>query len=363
MVNTFKQSLQADLNPINNIDETEIFLKNLGLFPIPENIQVSISKDEKFLNFRLKSDGDLKHILFQLPLIEKNLSSLKNNPNYDALLERYTLYSNEYIYEIKNYALQERKFLQERFPGLVFNIKIRLKSYDSYINKLNGNIEKGKSPYINDIMAERIILSEYIGSTDEQMLTALCDDVARALYDFRINTNFRVQPEHSLSEKEYISKDYISHPKENGYQALHILMQNKNNHDFTYETQIKTFRMEHMSKTCSEIAHTKYKPRTLNELSATQVPLYVIVTQFTDSEGNPIVLDVTFNDRFYHFYNTLLNNSQISEQERTIPVTYENYKKELYEIEQSLGVSFKEIRERIKNIKSKEKTNEDNIKY
>ena len=37
-----------------------------------------------------------------------------------------------------------------------FNIKIRIKSYDSYINKLNENILKGKDPYINDIMYSSI---------------------------------------------------------------------------------------------------------------------------------------------------------------------------------------------------------------
>lgn len=360
MSDKLKKSLKAEVKPFTILNETETLLKSLGLFPLPENIEAYISEDKKYLNLRLKSVNNINHILFQLPLEEKDLSYLKSHPNYDELLERYTLYTTEYMHEIKNYALQERIYLQEHFPGLIFNIKIRLKSYDSYINKLNTNIKDGKSPFINDIMAERIILSEYKDSKDENLLICLCNEVARALYDFRINTNFRMKPESFMSEKEYVSKDYIEKPKENGYQALHILMQNKYNHDFTYETQIKTFEMEHISKTCSEIAHNKYKPRVLNDLAATKVPLYTVITQFNDSVGNPIILDADFEERFYHFYNTSLNNHQEDAEYRSIPISYENYKRELHEIENLLGFSLKEIREKIKNTMDIKKT--DNIR-
>ena len=85
-------------------------------------------------------------------------------------------------------------------------------------------------------MAERIIISEYNGSTDESILKDMCDQVSKALYDFRIQTNFRMkkdlEPNKANSDKEYVTKDYIAHPKDNGYQSEHILMEHKKNNNF-----------------------------------------------------------------------------------------------------------------------------------
>jgi len=242
--NNFKMSLRevipSSINSnFHNSNETNL-LSKLGLFPLPENVQASISNDEKYLNLKLKDSPTEKHLLFQFPLEDHDLSALNARPDYQELINRYHLYINDYVDEIKKYATLERMYLQKKFPGLIFNIKVRLKSYHSYINKLNENILTGKDPYINDIMAERIIISEYNGYQDEKLLTDMCDKVAKALYDFRIQTDFRMKKDidcqEAISEKEYITKDYIKYPKDNGYQSIHILMENKYNKDFKYET-------------------------------------------------------------------------------------------------------------------------------
>lgn len=362
--NSFKSALKVNtpttvnstLN--NNSTNTNLLLLKLGLFPIPENVQASISEDQKYLNIKLKDlDANSNHLQFQFPLEENDLSALKNREDYQELVNRYHLYINDYMDEIKKYAILERAYLQESFPGLVFNIKIRIKSYDSYINKLNENILKGKDPYINDIMAERVIISGYNGSTDESLLTDMCDKIAKSLYDFRIQTNFRmkkdVDPSESLSEKEYITKDYITHPKSNGYQSIHILMENKNNKDFTYETQIRTLEMEAISKTSGEIAHNKYKPRLLNDLSPNKVPIYSEISCFTDEFGNPEIVDIPLDNRFYHFYNSeKTDHSHLKENSN--PITYKRFREEQYKLESLLGIQFKEIRQRLRNL-NKEK--------
>lgn len=189
--------------------------------------------------------------------------------------------------------------------------------------------------------------------------------VAKALYEFRIDTNFRmkkdIEPNAANSNKEYITRDYILHPKKNGYQSLHIQMENKDNPDLDYESQIRTLFMESQSKSSNEIAHNVYKPRLLNDLSVNRVPSYSVITPFNDSFGNPIIYDVPFKERFYHYYNTSLNNHELDSSERTVQITYDNYKKELYKIEQSLGVTFKNLRTRIRNCQNLNisKTNEE----
>lgn len=359
MNNNFKKNLEVNVPSLNSLNETDLLLSKLGLFPIPENVHAELSDNNKYLNIQLKSSGDTnEHLLFQFPLEENDLFALKNRPDYQELLNRYHLYTNDYVDEVKKYAVLERAYLQEKFPGLVFNIKIRIKSYDSYIKKLNENISKGKDLYINDIMAERIIISEYNGSKDEALLKDMCDQVAKALYDFRIETNFRmkkdIEPNEANSDQEYITKDYISHPKDNGYQSIHILMENKNNKDFTYETQIRTFEMESISKTSGEIAHNKYKPRLLNDLSPNRVPIYSEVTSFVDDFGNPILLDVPFKNRFYHFYNSeRADHSHLKG--KSNPITYKKFREEQYELESLLGIEFKNIRQKLRDLNEKDK--------
>ena len=360
--NNFKKNLKCDVSSNNSISSSNFdknsILSELGLLNVSENLQVSISDDNKYLNLRLAntSDDSLNHLLFQLLLVENQLSYLKNHPDYQDLLNRYQLYTKEYIDEIKEYALKENEFLKERFPGLVFTIKIRTKSYESYITKLDHNIENGKSPYINDIIAERIIITEYKNCKSEKVLKKVCYDVAKALYDFRINTNFRMKEDinsnRSNSDKEYITRDYIECPKPNGYQSLHIQMDSKNNKDLNYETQIRTLYMESQSKSSNEIAHNKYKPRLLNDTSSLRVPSYSVIPPFPNPEtGKYEVYDIPRNERFYHYYNTSLNNHGLSSSKRTLPITYENFKNELYKVEKNLGMSFKDLRAKIRNCK------------
>lgn len=360
--NNFKENLKYEVSCKNNISSSNFdknsILSELGLLNISKNLQVNISYDNKYLNIRLAgtSDNSSNHLLFQLPLIENQLSYLKNTPDYQDLLNRYQLYIKEYIDEIKKYALQEHEYLKEKFPGLVFTIKIRTKSYESYITKLDNNIENGKSPYINDIIAERIIITEYKNCSSDNVLKKVCYDVAKALYDFRINTNFRMKEDvnsnRSNSDKEYLTRDYIECPKPNGYQSLHIQMESKKNKDLDYETQIRTLYMESQSKSSNEIAHNKYKPRLLNDTSSLRVPSYSVIPPFPNPEtGKYEVYDIPSDERFYHYYNTSLNNHELSLSKRTLPITYENFKNELYQVEKELGISMKELRTKIRNCK------------
>ena len=384
--NNFKSSLKYDVSsrlevPTQNIDKTNTILSSLGLFPIPENVQVTVSPDGSYLNIKLKDSDKEKHLLFQFPLEELDYSELHKRNDYAELLSRYHTYINSYVDEIKKYSLLERQFLQEKFPNLVFNIKVRIKSFDSYMEKLSKNISNGKTPYIKDIIAERIILSsiksperdllkekyannpeklEELYKQDEQELRRMCDDVAKALYDFRINTNFRmktdVAPNKSNSDKEYITKDYISVPKDNGYESIHIIMENIKNKYFTYETQIRTLEMESMSKSSGEIAHNKYKPRLLNDKSPNRIPKYFEVTAFKNSDGNYEMFEVPFENRFYHFFNSEKTDHTHIDKDR-VPITYDLYTNEQYELEQALNMSFKDLSSKLREC-SKSKNRE-----
>lgn len=349
-INTFKESLKANISNtkeenLNNQDELTPLLKALDLFPLPQNVEANISDDKKYLNIKLKETKNEQHISYQFPIEPLDLSALESRDDYQELSDRYSIYTNDYVDEIKKYAIMERAYLQERFPSLVFSLKIRLKSRESYMKKLNKNILEGKSPYINDIMAERIVISKYNDSDDEKILVPMCEEVKNALCDFRKNTNF----------KETLTKNYIVHPKENGYKSIHVLMEDIHNPDLTYETQIRTFDMENISKTSGEVAHNKYKPRILNDLSANRVPIYSEVTNFTDEFGKPIMIDLGFDYRFYHFYNSNKNNHSDKKNLHALPITYKRFRNEQYQLEDSLGLKFKDLRKKLRDLSLKNK--------
>ena len=161
-----------------------------------------------------------------------------------------------------------------------------------------------------------------------------------------------VNSNRSNSDKEYLTRDYIKCPKPNGYQSLHIQMESKKNKDLNYETQIRTFYMESQSKSSNEIAHNKYKPRLLNENSLLRAPLYSVIPPFKDPEtGKYEVYDISKEERFYHYYNTSLNNHELNLSKRTLPITYKNFKNELYHVEKRLGISLQDLRTKIRDCK------------
>lgn len=352
--NLFKQSLKVDVNPsfINDVFD------KLDLQNLPSHIKCNI--DDTYLKIKLAenspdwdefSDENEKlnsHLIFKIPLKEESLNYYYSSPLLEDLSNRYELYSIDYKDKIIDYSERERKFLQENFPTLIFNIKIRMKSKSSYEKKLNDKIKNQENVLIDDIIAERIIISSFNGSTDSKVLEDACYEVAKALYDFRINTNFKmkkvdVQDNDGKTDKPYLTKDYISHPKEkSGYQSLHIRVKDETNPDCCYETQIRTYDMEYHNSKNSDAAHKKYKPRLLNDLSIFKVPKYSEVTNFFDESGQPIILNVSTRNSFYHFYN----------------VPFEKYKSELNAVEKF--VSFKDLRKKLKSlIIDKENMNKD----
>ena len=116
--------------------------------------------------------------------------------------------------------------------------------------------------------------------------------------------------------------------------------------------------MESISKNSGEIAHNKYKPRLLNDLSPNRVPLYSEISCFTDETGNPIIVDIPLDNRFYHFYNSEKTDHSNSI-EKSIPITYSRFRDEQHELEELLGITFKELRQRLQKINSKNKEKEE----
>ena len=284
-------------------------LKFLELDNLPEDIEFNISKDLKYINFKIKDSSETdKHLTFQVPIKEEDFSFYKNHPQSDYINNRYDTYDIDYQAQIEEYAQNEKRFLNEKFPNINLYTRIRMKSRPSYQKKINDRIKKGLGYIIDDIIAERIIISNVDGNEDPKLLEDACYTVAQALEEYRNNyTNFKLKDikiigDSGKSDKNYITKDYISHPKPSGYKSLHIITENKDNPDFTYETQIRTYDMEQASKLDSKISHKNYKHRFFDDSSILKVPKYIDVTNFKESNGDPLVYKVPIKYAFHHYY-------------------------------------------------------------
>ena len=261
-------------------------------------------------------------------------------------MNRFELYDLDYLSQIEEYAKNEKKFLNEHLPEILLYTRIRMKSRPSYQKKINDRIRENKPFLIDDIIAERIIISEVNGSTDPKVLEEACYRVAEALEEYRKSTNFRLKDieitgNSGKSDKSYITKDYIKNPKPSGYQSLHIITENQKNPDFSYETQIRSSFMEKAAKSDSKISHQNYKTRYFDDTSVLRVPRYIDVTNFKDEFGDPMVYRVPMQYAFHHYYGEMIETYREELSNLQKYVNLEDLKQKLKSVPLDLLPSFK----------------------
>ncbi|MBR6505137.1 MAG: hypothetical protein IKT41_05500 [Clostridia bacterium] len=273
------------------------------------NCSISLEKVEKkhseekddFILIKLKNVT--QPIKFRVPAKKTDLSIYQTSPDYDTLNYRYDLYNTIYRDRIIKQFIEEKLFLQERFPNVVFNTKIRQKSKFSYEDKIIERMIENqylsacskKSYFIKDVIAGRHIISSIDGNTNPNVLTNLCYEFEQALQEFRTSkkgNDFNI----------VLKKDYITNPKENGYQSIHLINEDTTNPDCIYETQIRTFDMEEQSKNDEKIAHDTYKPRIIDQYAPLKVPIYTSITPFKDNNNALHIITLPPDEAFYHFY-------------------------------------------------------------
>jgi GTP pyrophosphokinase len=164
-----------------------------------------------------------------------------------------------------NFAKPVRKRLQEL--ELTYEMKARIKSDYSIWNKM---ISKNVSfEDIYDIFAIRIIF-EPTGDVDEKNL---CWDIYSLITDI-----YQIRPDRI--------RDWVSHPKANGYQALHLTVMGPDGQ--WIEIQIRSRRMNEIDER-GFAAHWKYKENSVEEDTELDKWLATI-TEILESP-NPNTLD------------------------------------------------------------------------
>lgn len=226
-------------------------------------------------------------------LTPKQQEKLKKRQKIIALYDRYKKVYLKYYVAILE---QENEALKNAFPNVEFTIMSRVKSKNNYMDKLS---RKGR---VQDIFGDKIIILSADGKTDEETLSS----VAYKIEDFltTYNPNIRELPERR--------KDYIAHPKDNGYSSLHltrVVRIPEERFAFYRETQIKTFRMRETEKSGSAGHSTVYKSnrnyflnRIINPESAEYfLPLYMHFEFDKQSRMEKLVPD-SFENRFRYYF-------------------------------------------------------------
>lgn len=164
-----------------------------------------------------------------------------------------------------NFAKPVRKRLQDL--ELMYEMKARVKSIYSIWNKMS--VKNVLFEDIYDIFAIRIIF-EPTGDVDEKNL---CWDIYSVITDI-----YQIRPDRI--------RDWVSHPKANGYQALHLTVMGPNGQ--WIEIQIRSKRMDEIDE-LGFAAHWKYKENKVEEDSELDKWLATI-TEILESP-NPNTLD------------------------------------------------------------------------
>lgn len=226
---------------------------------------VSYSKDPRVTVLKLADRLEIMRVLEMFPKLDRERKILETLMLYIPLAHQlglynmkselediYFKYSNPVEYRAITNKLKagelDRKKLMDQFveplkqqlldEGIKYKVKIRTKTAYSIWRKM----QKQKVPFegVFDVFAMRFIID---CEPDKEIEHALCWKVF------------------SLVTKEYESdlrrlRDWISNPKPNGYESLHITVKNSNN--VYLEVQIRTKRMDDWAEN-GMASHWAYK--------------------------------------------------------------------------------------------------------
>ena len=201
------------------------------------------------------------------------------------MYSNYSKYLSTFIPIYLNELNKEYNALLNHFPDIHFETIARIKNPTSYFEKVD---KKPGNYTFSDIYANKYVIYSVNGSKNEQLLIQACYEFYKFLIEYNNNC------ENILTEET----DYISFPKPNNYQALHLKFQNTISKDFRFETQIKTEKMRWNEK-FGEASHTRnYKKR--HNISLESLPLFI--KPVLNEDGSSTFKIQTKEDSFYEYY-------------------------------------------------------------
>lgn len=205
-----------------------------------------------------------------------------------SLLAKRSHYIYEFLPDYLRYLKDEYNTLHRAFPNVDIIPSARIKSYSSYYNKALKVAESTVLKDIHDIFANRYIVNSVDGSYRDE-------DIIPVLYKIK---DFLDVAFDDVSNVQDRTKDYISNPKQDSYQAIHITRYHKDNKFYTSETQLQSASMRECSHSGSASHVNVYKKRVPGK---TSVPLYLEYV-FDDNGFCTEVKQMSVKKSFEYFF-------------------------------------------------------------
>lgn len=203
--------------------------------------------------------------LFAIKTELEDLSFKYEHPNaWNRLTEQINATAREREDIFNHFSAPIRKALDDM--GLKYSAKARVKSVYSIWNKMETKHIPFEEVY--DLYAARIIFD----CDDPAKEKAICWQIYSAITDI-----YRLHPDRT--------RDWISNPKANGYQALHLTVMGPDGN--WVEVQIRSRRMDEIAEK-GFAAHWKYKVGEGDEESELNVWLSTIKDILNDPEPNAL---------------------------------------------------------------------------
>ena len=216
---------------------------------------------------------------------------------HSNLLLRYSTYlsSNDFLDSVSDDMAQFRKQIVSQYSDITLTVTGRIKSIVRLEEKFNGYIiefcsnfyrshncfpsEEEMSEYLQrfkDLIAYRIIISVpnqcLKGRNKNKLEIDYLYKIANSLPAFFTKRGYSIEnaptvvgvrATHKKSkltqENKKFFKDYIVQPKDNGYQSLHINLEDNHSHFSNIEIQLRTFEMDCFAELDENVNHTFYE--------------------------------------------------------------------------------------------------------
>ncbi len=180
----------------------------------------------------------------------------------------YTVISSGYFLPMREKISTIRKDLSTKELKSYFTIILcRQKAWESALRKIIKYYFEGKSIFLYDIIALKVIIDSNQKEEDqEKMCYPIMDICTKSLTQHMCT----LMPPTKIVGKNNLYKDYIAFPKENGYKSLHgAYMDNEKNF---FEVQVRTQKMDADAEfglnplSEDNLSHTEYKNNEYKEI-------------------------------------------------------------------------------------------------
>ncbi len=245
------------------------------LIKIADRLHNMRTLDAMMTNKKYKIAGETLYIyaplahrlgLFAIKTELEDLSFKHEHPEaYKRISDQIKESESKRIAGYNNFAAPIQKRL-DQMEGLVYEAKYRLKSVYSIWNKMETKHIPFEEVY--DLYAMRIIFE----CSDQSQEKTICWNIYSAITDL-----YRLHPDRT--------RDWVSNPKANGYQALHLTVMGPEGN--WIEVQIRSRRMDDIAEK-GFAAHWKYKIGESDEESELNVWLRTIKDILNNPEPSAI---------------------------------------------------------------------------